>query len=260
MNKVEQRMLEILKRLREEHGVLAIKSEFEAEGSRTDELVMLNQVVFRADSDMFIKIGGCEAVRDLDQCIVLGAKGVMAPMIETPFAMGKFIGALEKVYDESTNELEIIINAETKTCYENLDEILEAGKGVLNTVVVGRVDFSSSYGLTRKDINGDFICEKTLDILKRSRQHGYKAGFGGGISLEAIPFIVKMSEYADKFETRKVVFPMTSDEKKLRAGIVLAMEFETLYLRNKCDFYDRMAKEDAERLVMLEKRLAQVNN
>ena len=81
MNARERRMLDILKELRDEHNVLAIKAEFEAEGSRTDELVQLNEVIFRADMNLYIKIGGCEAVRDLDQCRLLGASGVMAPMI-----------------------------------------------------------------------------------------------------------------------------------------------------------------------------------
>src|SRR6056297_3163881 len=96
----EQKMFDILKKLRDEYGVEAVKAEFEAEGSRTDELVKLNEIVFRADLKMFIKIGGCEAVRDIDQCVLLGASGIMAPMIETPFAMGKFMQAAKKVYTE----------------------------------------------------------------------------------------------------------------------------------------------------------------
>ena len=91
MNRTERKMLEILKELKNEHNVLAVKAEFEAEGSRTDELVKLNEIVSRADMNLFIKIGGCEAVRDLDQCKLLGARGIMAPMIESPFAMKKLV-------------------------------------------------------------------------------------------------------------------------------------------------------------------------
>ena len=55
MTNQEKKMLDILKRLKEDYNVLAVKSEFEAEGSRIDELVKLNEVVFRADMDIYIK-------------------------------------------------------------------------------------------------------------------------------------------------------------------------------------------------------------
>lgn len=255
MNIIERRMLEILRELKNEHNVLAIKAEFEAEGSRTDELVKLNEIVFRADMDLFIKIGGCEAVRDLDQCRLLGAAGIMAPMIETPFAMKKFVGAAKKVYGDEIKDIEWIINAETKTCKENFDEILTEGKGFLNTIAIGRVDLSASMGLTRDSINGEEVYDASTYFAKKAKQYGIIVGFGGGISFESIPFIQKMKGLTDKFETRKVVFKYDDNEKRLKSGILKAMEFETLYLQNKCDFYDRMANEDRQRMEMLKKRL-----
>lgn len=260
MNNVERRMLDVLKELKDEHGILAIKAEFEAEGSRTDELVKLNEIVFRADMDLFIKIGGCEAVRDLDQCRLLGASGIMAPMIETPFAMKKFVSAANKVYGDDVSDIEWIINAETKTCRENFDEILEAGEGFLNTISIGRVDLSASMDLDRSFINQDQIAEATVDFAERAKKKGIVVGFGGGISFDAIPFIRNMKGLADKFETRKVVFRIDDNEERLRAGILKAMEFEVLYLQNKCDFYDRMANEDRQRMVMLSERLEVARN
>ena len=255
MNSTERRMLEILKELKNEHNVLAIKAEFEAEGSRTDELIKLNEIVFRADMNLFIKIGGCEAVRDLDQCRLLGAKGIMAPMIETPFAMKKFMGAAKKVYGDEISDVEWIINAETKTCRENFDEILKEGKGFLNTISVGRVDLSSSMGLTREAINGEEVFETTRFFAQKAKAAGVVVGFGGGISLDAIDFIKNMDGLVQKFETRKVVFKYDNDAKRLEAAILKAMEFEVLYLKNKCDFYDRMANEDKARMQMLVERL-----
>ena len=248
-------MLEILKQLKSEHNIIAIKAEFEAEGSRLDELVMLNEVVFRADMQLYIKIGGCEAVRDLDQCRLLGASGIMAPMIESPFAMKKFVNAANKVYGDEVNSIEWIINAETVTCHENLDDILNEGRDFLSTVSIGRVDLSSSMGLARKDINGDQVFSATKDIAERSKKAGYRVNFGGGISFDAIPFIQKMYPLNDRFETRKVVFPACNNEKELKKGIMAAMRFETLYLQNKCEYYDRMAKEDQARLIMMKERL-----
>ena len=255
MNCIERKMLEILKSLRDDHGVLAVKAEFEAEGSRTDELVQLNEIVYRADMNLYIKIGGCEAVRDLDQCMLLGATGIMAPMIETPFAMQKFVNAAKKVYGDAVGDIEWIINAETKTCRANYDEILREGEGFLNVVSIGRVDLSASMGLTRKEINGDTVFEAAKDFATRAKAKGLTVNFGGGISFDAIPFIQQMYGLADRFETRKIVFAMDQDAKRLQAGILKAMEFETLYLENKCGFYDKMANEDRARLGMLQERL-----
>ena len=255
MNNTERKMLDILKSLRDEHGVIAIKAEFEAEGSRTDELVMLNEIVFRADMKLYIKIGGCEAVRDLDQCRLLGAAGIMAPMIESPFAMKKYVEASKKVYGNEWKNIEWIINAETKTCHKNLDEILAVGNNFLNTVSIGRVDLSGSMGLSRDEINGDKVFEVTQDIATRCKKAGYKVNFGGGISFDAIPFIQKLYPLNDRFETRKVVFSAVNNENELKEGILKAMQFETLYLKNKCEYYNRMAKEDKVRLEMMAERL-----
>ena len=170
MNATEKRMLNILKKLKENYGVLAIKAEFEAEGSRTDELVMLNEVVFRADMELFIKIGGCEAIRDMDQCRMLGASGIVAPMIETPFAMKKFVDAGRKVYSDRVEDIEWIINTETVTCHQNLDQILTAGKGFLNTIVIGRVDYAASMGLGREEINSDTILKRSMSLAEKAKE------------------------------------------------------------------------------------------
>lgn len=256
MNKTEKEMLDVLKELRDEHGVIAVKAEFEAEGSRTDELVQLNQIVFRADMNLFIKIGGCEAVRDMDQCRLLGATGIMAPMIETPFAMSKFVGAAQKVYKDQMKDIEWIINTETKTCEENVDEIFKAGEGMLDTIAIGRVDLSASMGLSRADIDGEAMLKETKYLANKAKDAGLIVGMGGGISFDAIPFLQEMYPLIDKFETRKIVFKAEKDEKKLKSGILKAMEFEVLYLENKCNFYGRMANEDKSRMEMLRQRHA----
>ena len=136
------------------------------------------------------------------------------------------------------------------------DAILKEGAGFLDMVGVGRVDLSSSMGLTRADINSDTMFEAVSEIAKRSREAGLRVCFGGGISFDAIPFIQKMTPLADRFETRKVHFEITDDERVLRRGILLAMKFEALYLESKCTFYDRMAGEDRERMKMMYERIA----
>ena len=67
-------------------------------------------------------------------------------------------------------------------------------------------------------------------------------------------FFLRLQQFLDKFETRKIIFRMTDNEKLLKSGLILAMEFEMPYLKNKCDFYQEMELEDRERLKMLEQR------
>lgn len=255
MNKQEREMLDSLIELKECYGVYGIKAEFEAEGARMDELISLRELVLRADLKFITKIGGCEAVHDMQQCKILGATGVMAPMIETPFAMSKFVTAAQRVYGDQIDTVEWIINAETKTCHANYDSILEAGEGFLNAVTVGRSDLSASMDINRKDIESKPVFDATRDLLQKSRNAGHVTNFGGNIGIESIPFIQGMSDVADRFETRKVVVTMDNDENHLRKAIHKALNFELLWLLNKKSYYTRLSEEDEARIERMRNQL-----
>lgn len=248
MNKEEKQILDVLKELKEVHGVYGIKAEFEAEGARMDELISLRELILRADLNFITKIGGCEAVHDMQQCKLLGATGVMAPMIETPFAMSKFASAAKRVYGDEIDSVEWIINAETKTCHANYKEILEAGKGFLNAVTVGRSDLSASMGIDRKDIESKPVFDATRDLLQMSKAAGHTTNFGGNIGIESIPFVIGMSDVAERFETRKVVITMDNNEEHLKKAIHKALNFELLWLLNKKNYYTRLSNEDEARI------------
>lgn len=243
-----------LNELKNYYGVIAVKAEFEAEGSRKDELIMLREIVDAAGLRLIIKIGGCEAVHDIDQCKLLGAEGVMAPMIETPFAMRKFCGAISKIYGNDTS-IEHIINAETVTCLENFDEILDIGKSFLTGVTVGRSDLSASMGIERKDIECDLVFNATREFCEKAKKVGLVTNFGGNIGTESVPFIIKMYPFIDRFETRKVVLKKNDNPEFVKEAIKEALEFELLYLKFKSDYYMNMATEDIKRIERLNKQL-----
>lgn len=251
---LSKKLTDSLKRLKEEFGVSFIKAEFEAEGSRKDELIMLREFVEKVGLGLIIKIGGCEAVHDLDQCKLLGASGVMAPMIETPFAMDKFKGAVKKVYQDDA-KIERIINAETKTCLQNFDEILEHGQEFLTGVTVGRSDLSASMGIELNDIESDTVFDATKEFCLKAKRIGLVTNFGGNIGIESVPFILKMQPYIDRFETRKVVIKTSNNETFLRDAIAQALCFELLYLKFKSEYYMSMATEDERRIERLNKQI-----
>lgn len=251
---LREEMLEQILYLKEHCGCLAIKAEFEAEGSRTEELVMLADLVRRANVPLTLKIGGCEAARDMDQARMFNAESVMAPMVESPYAMKKFRMTAEKIFACDVVRVNWIVNAETKTCHEHLDEILKEGEGFLSTVCIGRSDYSGSLGLSDQ-INGEEIFNRVKDIAVRSRAAGMNVTFGGKVTADAVDFVANMSEYVDAYETRKVTFASRDDRDSIRESIEHALRFEMMYLQLKKAYYLNMSAEDEARLARLAKSL-----
>lgn len=80
---------------------------------------------------------------------------------------------------------------------------------------------------------------------------------GGGIAVEAVPFIRKLSaqKLLDHFETRKIVFKTPKKFNRMKEAVVLANRFELLWLENKKNYYGRIFQEDDKRIQMLKTRI-----
>jgi hypothetical protein len=253
-------MVEVLTDLRENHNVNGVKAEFEAEGTRLEEAMRLKEVVSAAGLGLTIKIGGCEALRDMYECRVLGVARIVAPMIESAYALHKYVGAVKLAFpEEERATTDFAINVETISGYGVFDDMLALPDAQhLDGVVLGRVDLTGSMGLSRDDINSDpQVIEICRNLFTKAKAAGLETALGGGVSKDTIGFIDQVGPgLVDRYETRKVIFccPDGRPADDADKGILKAVGFELMWLKNKRDFYGSIATEDAVRLEMLQSR------
>lgn len=256
MNTLEFKMLDILKQLKNDFGVVSVKAEFEAEGTRVDELLRLLELAHKSDLKVALKIGGCEAVRDLLESKSFGCDYIIAPMIESAYGLSKFIEAKNKVFTDPEDAPECLFNLETITCFDNRESVFELANGNLNGAVFGRVDFSGSKKMSRDSINDENITKDVITISKMTKENNLDYVVGGGVSIDAIPALKEVKTYnLTRFETRKIVFSGAAlDITNISSGLLKAVEFELNWLKNKRAFYETIFNEDKNRIDMLESR------
>jgi 4-hydroxy-2-oxoheptanedioate aldolase len=258
VNSLEKRMVEALIDLRENHHVDGVKAEFEAEGTRLEEALRLKEVVSTAGLGLTLKIGGCEAIRDMYEARVIGVARVVAPMVESPFALKKFLSAVKLCFPEDERtDVSFCVNVETITGCNNFAEMLTLDDiAHLNGVVIGRHDLTGSMNLSVEEINSDEIFKISVDIFSQAKAKKLETAIGGSLSVETLPFLRRMKQgLVDRYETRKVIFrcPGALDENS-ENGILKAVGFEVMWLKNKRDFYRAISDEDETRLNLLQSR------
>lgn len=258
MNRYEKRMLSILEEGKK-FGIVSVKAEFEAEGTRVDELLRLLEVARRAGVKVGLKIGGCEAVRDLIECRQFGVDYVIAPMVETPYALRKFVAARDKIFPvEEQGDIGFLFNVETISTYDNLAEMAAIAARENVGMVFGRVDFAGSLGKDRGFVNEPRMIDYVKIVAQAAAESQVDLVVGGGVSSASIePLRAVRKVKLDRFETRKIIFDAAVlDTGRTEAGLALAIEFELLWLKNKRDYYAGIAAEDQTRIEMMEARQA----
>ena len=259
MNHREKKMLAILKNLKASHGALSVKAEFEAEGTRIDELYRLIEIARRADMKIALKIGGCEAIRDLMESKQIGVDYIIGPMVESPYALSKFIEAKNKVYTfEEQEDTEFLFNIETITTFNNLEVMMKiaSDKEGVDGAVFGRVDFSGSLGLGREGINTQRITDYAIQAAKLTKAAKLDYVVGGAVSIDTLPSLKEINkQYLSRFETRKIIFNADAlNSNDIKDGLIEAVHFELLWLLNKREYYKIITEEDDKRIDMLESR------
>ena len=91
MNYREFNCVKTLTDMIENDGLIGIKTSFEDEGALFNETVRLKEVCNQAKTKLTLKIGGPEAIRDIKDAMIIGVKGMVAPMVESELGLKKFV-------------------------------------------------------------------------------------------------------------------------------------------------------------------------
>lgn len=259
MNKLIKEMQNILEVLRDRHHVCGLKLSFEDEGALLPDAQRFVSMADRLGLPVSLKIGGCEAKKDIHDARMLGVKKLVAPMIESSYALKKFIQSAQSVYsDDEMRDTQFMINIETITGYNALEEILtRAEADFLSGVVVGRVDMLGSLGLSRDDLHCETITGILNDVAAKLRARNIPMLVGGALSSNSIPFLQTLPEDTLKhIETRNVIFDAQAalHDPEVHKGLVLAVGFELKWMQSKALFYGRLSTQEASRIQMIEVR------
>tara|TARA_Y100000739_G_C20588424_1_gene456577 strand:+ start:1058 stop:1861 length:804 start_codon:yes stop_codon:yes gene_type:complete len=247
--------------------LLAIKAEFEAEGTRIDELGLLSNSCFKNNVPLTLKTGGPAAKRDILEAFQLGAQNILVPMIESEYSLQYFINAYIKFLNDfkdlnETNKL--AINIESKLGYKNIERILKIIKNKslpISYVVIGRTDLSNS--LQINNVNSSTIFKITKDILNKASSSNVRCTIGGNLTSESFEFIHNLKSYKlYAFESRKATFKFSDSISKEEFDylIKLSLEFELAWLNLKSSMYSLRSNEETARISLIERRLKSKND
>jgi hypothetical protein len=247
-----ERLKEILTKLKE-MGCSGIKISFEDEGALLNEVISMRHLTSEVGVGLSIKIGGCEAKRDIIDCIDIGADTIVAPMIESAFSFTKFLKSLDCYkYDKKKG-----FNLETINAYHSLSDLAPLFSKV-DFVTVGRVDFVGSLNKDRDFVDTPEMYEMVRNVFLKAREQNTMCYVGGAVSINSKDFIGKLIDenLLDKFETRYIIYDvhqinMNDFEKLLYWGNV----FEVEWLKYISSRYFLHANKDVKRIKMIEDRI-----
>ena len=142
-----KKIIKLLKDLKKINAV-AVKQSLEDEGASYEDLIVMRKITRKAKLLLNVKIGGCEAKNDIFFCEKIGVSGMVAPMVESPYALKKFLQTIP-----SKNKQSLYVNIESIQAFNNITKLLnQKNINRLKGVVIGRSDLAGSLNLSKSEL------------------------------------------------------------------------------------------------------------
>lgn len=180
-------------------------------------------------------------------------------MIETAYALKKFVEATHSVYSEDERQhTQFMVNIETISGYNHLAEMMALPEAKeISGITLGRVDFSGSLNRDRRFVNSEEMKTYALNMARLAGENGKKLFIGGGVSAASLDFFRQLpQDVLACFETRNVIFnaSYSLNDAQIERALVKAMGFELAWMQRKKEFYGHISNAETQRIAMIEER------
>jgi hypothetical protein len=234
-------------------GCCGIKVSFEDEGALLNEIMTMRYLTASVGLELSVKIGGCEAKRDIVDVINVCADYIVAPMVESGFSLNKFVDSLDQYKFSKKSG----INIETITSVANIEEMSKHFNKI-DFVTFGRVDFIGSIQQSRDIVDSDKVFDVVRSVFKKARETNTACYMGGSISIKSKSFISRLMDenLLDKFETRYVMYDAKNINMDMYDELIRkANAFEIEWINYISSRYADLKNKDARRVNMLVSRM-----
>ena len=228
-----EKLTQLLKNLKS-LGAVAVKQSLEDEGASFEDIKKMRKITKKAKLALNVKIGGCEAKNDIFFCQKIKVDSVVAPMVESQYALNKFLQIIPK-----NNKSFLYVNLESKTAFKNINLITSSSKfKSLKGIVVGRSDLAGSMGLKKKDVDSKKIFKAVFLLFKKIKKKNKNiiCKMGGSLTNKSKNFINILFEkkLLDRVETRNVEVKLSKKTIKNFEKIIFKIfNFELEWLKYK---------------------------
>lgn len=252
-----KKIINYLKKLKKQ-DVIAVKQSLEDEGASFDELKIMRQITRKAGLQLNIKVGGCEAKTDIYFCEKIGVNGIVAPMVESDYALRKFIQIISK-----NKKQNLYINLESIQAFKNINNIIKTKNfKKLTGVVIGRSDLAGSLNLQKSEVDSKKIYSLVLNLLKKLRRKKIITKMGGSLTPRSLDFAKQLFDLKllDRIETRNIEIKLSNKVfSNFDELIIDIFNFELEWIRFKQKRFskvkNRIKNDNSSRIHELKKRI-----
>ena len=258
MEKYFIKKLKELKKL----GVSSVKHSTEDEGASFNDITLMRKITSQAGIKLNIKIGGCEAKNDIFFCKRIKVNSIIAPMVESDYALKKFIQCIPK----KNKKILLYVNIETQLAVRNLKKILSLKEfNNISGIVIGRSDVAGSIGQNKEYVNSKEvfkICKKSFNLIKKKCRRKIVFKMGGGITSLSKKFVKDLYEMKllNYIETRNIEIKLSKKViQNFDTILHKAFAFEKEILKNRISFLHKvdqdLCKDYQKRILEIDKRI-----